>query len=186
MPDEVPTQMIHDEVPSESACIHVSGLPADFKERELFLLLRNEDGFRYSYLKHTAGKMTLAFAQFSTILQAESACNNLNELIIDQAFKDQKIHVKVAASNMKKPPEGRVGSNLSQQQRYQGGRMPFTYSSYSPPFTTTHQHQHHLVPHGQTLNQPAGYKHVPPCCTLFVSNIDSRMSDKQLTQLFSR
>eukprot|EP01059_Diplonema_ambulator_P037103 TRINITY_DN9636_c0_g1_i2.p1 TRINITY_DN9636_c0_g1~~TRINITY_DN9636_c0_g1_i2.p1 ORF type:complete len:225 (+),score=53.36 TRINITY_DN9636_c0_g1_i2:75-749(+) len=174
--------------------IHVSGLPADFKEREFYLLLRNEPGFKYGFLKYGEGKMTLGFAQFDTPEQAQNAAERNDGLGIDLDRNAQKIHVHVAASNMrKKPVDSIIGSNQSKLPRHVNPNIPHyngAYPGYPPPHAMPakqplHPHHYPQQYHHHQHHHASSEEH-RPCNTLYVSNIDPRLSFEQLHAVFSR
>eukprot|EP00755_Sulcionema_specki_P036024 Sspe_Gene.106108::Locus_83309_Transcript_1_1_Confidence_1.000_Length_692::g.106108::m.106108 len=149
--------------------LHISGLPPDFRTRELYLLYRKQPGFKVGFVKYGEGKLALAFVEFDTVENAKAALKATDGLAVDPAVRDQKIHVHIASSNMKKRPQTTVGSNAGGAQAAPS-MLPMTQQY--PPY---------MMPQQSMVRPPP-----QPCTTLYISNVDSKITQEVLSTLLSR
>eukprot|EP00755_Sulcionema_specki_P008672 Sspe_Gene.6001::Locus_2012_Transcript_1_1_Confidence_1.000_Length_739::g.6001::m.6001 len=137
--------------------LHISGLPVDFRTRELYLLYRPYAGFKAGFVKYGEGKLSLAFVEFDTEEHAEAAKEDTDMLAIDPAYPEQKIHVHIAATNMKKHSDTMIGSNAGSVSHLAG---PYHLAGTKAP--------------------------PPPCSTLYLSNLDPKLTEDALRGLLSQ
>ena len=113
---------------NEVTTLHLSNLPADFTERELFLLFGSMKGFKNGMLKFTPGKM-MGFVTFDTREFAAEAIERVNGLSWTGSSPEFTIRVSFAATQTRSVKSDR--SILSNHSGTKGAAVPF----YPQPHT---------------------------------------------------
>ena len=118
-------EQIVEERPEEITTLHVSSLPTDFKERELFLVYGPMRGFKNGQLKFTPGKV-LGFVTFDSRESAREALERTNGLSWTGSLPEFSLRVAFAAKQTRNIKSDRsIVSNHSQQSKqslqYGGG-----------------------------------------------------------------
>eukprot|EP01060_Flectonema_neradi_P003545 TRINITY_DN12298_c0_g2_i1.p1 TRINITY_DN12298_c0_g2~~TRINITY_DN12298_c0_g2_i1.p1 ORF type:complete len:248 (+),score=26.23 TRINITY_DN12298_c0_g2_i1:356-1099(+) len=156
--------------PEDITTLHISKLPDDFKERELFLLYGTMTGFQNGQIVYGAPGRTLGFATFSNRENAARALERTNGMVWAGAPPEFSLRVGFASSQSR---------NVKTDQSVSSNRPPVKAESpgWSPGGM---DNRSHAVAH----YSPQGSFQGPT--TLFVRNISENMDTAQLKLLFQR
>lgn len=146
--------------------LHVSQLPLDFRERELYMLFVTFDGFTSGHIKYQTGRGPLAFATFDSREHAQAALEAVNgmpwhgEGELDDAGCPRAISVSFSQTQSRTlRTDKTVSSNRGHPDEPANRDAPLP--APGPP------------------RELQG-----PCATLFIGNIDRSMSEAELWSLF--
>ena len=165
MPD--PNRELTERRPEEITTLHISKLPDDFKERELFLLYGSMPGFQNGQIAYAAPGRTLGFATFNNRENASGALEKTNGLSWTGAPPEFDLRVGFASSQSR---------NIKTDQSVSSSRSPV-----KPDVAGWQQIDNRVIsiPH---YPQPAYHS----LTTLFVRSISEHMTNTQLKSLFQR
>eukprot|EP01064_Diplonema_japonicum_P024994 TRINITY_DN3585_c7_g1_i1.p1 TRINITY_DN3585_c7_g1~~TRINITY_DN3585_c7_g1_i1.p1 ORF type:complete len:214 (+),score=28.38 TRINITY_DN3585_c7_g1_i1:78-719(+) len=150
--------------------LHISNLPDDFKERELFLLYIAMEGFQHGQLKFSSPGKTLGFVTFETVEQAAAAMEKTNGLVWNGSTPEFTLRVGFASaqSRVRKTDKSIISNRPNR-------RVNSSWTGYrSPPSQ--------YPPGPQSL---PGSPQQTSGTTLFVGGVDPAMNEQALIHLFT-
>ncbi|PKA57902.1 U2 small nuclear ribonucleoprotein B'' 2 [Apostasia shenzhenica] len=172
----------HDELRT----LFVAGLPDDVKHREIYNLFREFPGYRSSQLRiSTDHSHPYAFVVFADQRTAVAAQHALNGLLFDLE-KESTLYIELAKSNSRSSKRSKTGDGSN---TYTPGMGKSSHSTIGYPSTQSHTRYDYGAPHGgDPLPTSEAYvpQNNPPCATLFVANLGTTCSEKELAQIFRK
>nr|BAJ95564.1 predicted protein [Hordeum vulgare subsp. vulgare] len=158
--------------------LFVAGLPDDVKPREIHNLFSRRPGFDHCLLEYTGrGNQAVAFVSFFTHHAALSAMASLNGSVFDPDNGDC-LHIELAKSNSRKRHGGQGGSDgpSDEENDNSSDKNELLTDQSGEPGTKQQK--------GRSSNdQP---DKIPPCSTLFLSNLGQTCTEKELEELLSK
>eukprot|EP01126_Amoeba_proteus_P020592 TRINITY_DN2093_c0_g2_i12.p1 TRINITY_DN2093_c0_g2~~TRINITY_DN2093_c0_g2_i12.p1 ORF type:complete len:287 (+),score=41.78 TRINITY_DN2093_c0_g2_i12:235-1095(+) len=183
----------------EVRTLFVSGFPDDVKEREIHNLFRLCPGYEGCKLSLNQGKVPVAFATFSDRTSAMVAIRSLEGIRFDPSYP-QKLRIEFARSNSKtrrlldEPQIVRFDPRRRRESSWRSDVPPPPGGMFFPEYgaTPTYPYSPSNTPWGYLPDRTDLYhmgiepprKSRTPNTTLYVSGIESHISQVDLSRLF--